>query len=258
MDLVDDEDKKTFIYKEEDLPSEFFASPAGHHHTLPSTSIGREDIQDAVQDSHLATDARSTFGGSQSASASMSASMHRIVEGVERLVESDTYENSPALPEQHAFTQNVSQQRSSRMFDPSTDSIFCEDNFHQRQTPFAPPGLGPPIPGAAALVRDPSSQSYTSRPALPGIPSIWNTALSPDLAEASSPRTPPGLGQQPAYMMPGSVGAPGHHHQPSQEAIATEILYRQSLLNQAPLHSPLSGPSTMSPWMGAKIGRAHV
>jgi hypothetical protein len=35
------------------------------------------------------------FGGSQSASVSMSANMNPIVEGVERLVESDTYENPP-------------------------------------------------------------------------------------------------------------------------------------------------------------------
>ncbi|PLB51862.1 hypothetical protein P170DRAFT_91924 [Aspergillus steynii IBT 23096] len=258
--LVDDEDKKTFIYKEEDLPSQFFASPAGHHHTLPSASIGREDIQQVAQDQdpHHAIDARSTFGGSQSASASMSASMHRIVEGVERLVESDTYENGPALPEHLAFSQNANQHlRSSRMFDLSTDSIFREENFPPRQTPIAPPGLGPPMPGAAALVRDPSSQSYTSRPALPGIPSIWNTALSPDLGEASSPRTPPGLGQRPAHMMPGSVGAPGHRHQPSQEAIANELLFRQSLMNQVPLQSPLSGPGTMSPWMGATNPVSH-
>ncbi|KAH8434630.1 uncharacterized protein LDX57_012272 [Aspergillus melleus] len=256
--LIDDEDKKTFIYKEEDLPSQFLASPAGHQHTLPSASIGREDIQQVAQDPQHATDARSTFGGSQSASASMSASMHRIVEGVERLVESDTYENGPTLPEPLAFSQNASQQqRSSRMFDPSTDSIFREDNFPPRQTPIAPPGLGPPMPAAAALVRDPSSQSYTSRPALPGIPSIWNTALSPDLAEASSPRTPPGLGQRPAHMMPGSVGAPGHHRQPSQEAIANELLFRQSLLNQSPLQNPLSGPGTMSPWMGAANPISH-
>ena len=40
------------------------------------------------------------FGGSQSASASMSANMNRIVEGVERLVESDTYENAPDVPGQ--------------------------------------------------------------------------------------------------------------------------------------------------------------
>lgn len=254
--LVDDEDKKTFIYKEEDLPSQFFASPGGHHHSLPSASIGREDIQQVAQDPHHAIDARSTFGGSQSASASMSASMNRIVEGVERLVESDTYENGPTMPDPLTFSQNVNQPlRSSRMFDPSTESIFREENFPPRQTPIAPPGLGPPMPGAAALVRDPSSQSYTSR-SLPGIPSIWNTA-SPDLGEASSPRTPPGLGHRPAHVMPGSVGAPGHHHQPSQEAIANELLLRQSLMNQTTLQNPLIGSGTMSPWMGAANPVSH-
>ena len=70
--LVDDNDKKSFIYKEEGLPSQFFASPSGHHHTLSSTSIGRDDIQRAVQDSNHIADSRSIYGGSQSASASMS------------------------------------------------------------------------------------------------------------------------------------------------------------------------------------------
>ncbi|THC94333.1 hypothetical protein EYZ11_006172 [Aspergillus tanneri] len=256
--LVDDEDKKTFIYKEEGLPSQFFASPPGHHHTLSSAGIGREDIQQVAQDPRNVADTRSTFGGSQSASASLSASMHRIVEGVERLVESDTYESGPALPEHLTFPQTTIQQpSSSHLFDPSTESIFREDNFHPRQTPIAPPGLGPPIGGAAALVRDPSSRSYTSRPALPAIPSIWNTSLSSEMGITSSPRTPPGLGQHPTHMVPGSTGIPGHH-QSSQDAITNEYLLRQSLMNQTPLQSSLNEPGPISPpWMGASNLEPH-
>nr|XP_001398361.2 hypothetical protein ANI_1_180154 [Aspergillus niger CBS 513.88] len=256
--LVDDEDKKTFIYQEEGLPSQFFASPSGHHHTISSASIERDDIQKAAPDPSHNIDTRSVFGGSQAASASMSASMHRIVEGVERLVESDTYENAPAVPEQLAFARSSNQQRpSSQFFDSSMDSIFQEDLL-PRQTPAAPPGLVPPVTGSAPLVRVSSSHSYTPRPALPGIPSIWNTALSPELGDAPSPRTPPGLGQHyPASMLPGNITSP-NHHLPTQDMIANELMLRQSMINQASRHSPLNGPSTIpSSWMPSPSSTSH-
>ncbi|PYH99463.1 hypothetical protein BO71DRAFT_479525 [Aspergillus ellipticus CBS 707.79] len=257
--LVDDEDKKTFIYKEEGLPSQFFASPSNHHHTLSSASIEREDIQQATQELSHNVDTKSVFGGSQSASASMSASMHRIVEGVERLVESDTYENAPAVPEQLAFPRSSIQRPSSQFFDPSTESIFQEELL-PRQTPAAPPGLAPPMASSASLARGSSSQSYTPLTALPGIPSIWNTALSPELGDAPSPRTPPGLGQQyPAHILGGNIGSPNHHH-PSQDSIANEIMLRQSLINQAQaqMQSSLGAPSPMSsPWMPSPNPTSH-
>ncbi|OJJ68695.1 hypothetical protein ASPBRDRAFT_133555 [Aspergillus brasiliensis CBS 101740] len=256
--LVDDEDKKTFIYQEEGLPSQFFASPSGHHHTISSASIERDDIRKAAPDPSHNVDTRSVFGGSQAASASMSASMHRIVEGVERLVESDTYENAPAVPEQLAFPRSSNQQRpSSQFFDSSVDAIFQEDLL-PRQTPAAPPGLVPPVTGSAPLVRVSSSHSYTPRPALPGIPSIWNTALSPELGDAPSPRTPPGLGQQySASMLPGSIASP-NHHLPSQDMIANELMLRHSMMNQASRHSPLNGPSTIpSSWMPSPHSTSH-
>ncbi|PWY70230.1 hypothetical protein BO70DRAFT_343761 [Aspergillus heteromorphus CBS 117.55] len=256
--LVDDEDKKTFIYKEEGLPSQFFASPSNHHHTLSSASIEREDIQQATQALNHNVDAKSVFGGSQSASASISASMHRIVEGVERLVESDTYENAPAVPEQLTFPRSSSQRPSSQFFDPSTESIFQEELL-PRHTPAAPPGLAPPMARSASLARASSSQSYTPRPALPGIPSIWNTALSPELGDAPSPRTPPGLGQQ--YLTPmlaGAISSPSHHH-PSQDAIVNELMLRQNLINQqAQMQGSLNGPSPMSsPWMPSSNPSSH-
>lgn len=247
--LVDDGDKKTFIYKEEGLPSQFFASPAGHQHTLSSASIGREDIQQVAQDPSYITDSRSVFGGSQSAS--MSASMHRIVEGVERLVESDTYENTPALPEHLTFPRSNQQPTSSHIFNPSTDAIFREESIPARQNPIAPPGFCHPMANAAALARAPSSQSYAPRPSLPGIPSIWNTSLSAEVGDATSPRTPPGLGQHPVQhsgpLMPGSISSPPNHL--SQDSAVNELMLRQSLMHQSQLQSSLSGPSSISTWI---------
>ncbi|KAF9890940.1 hypothetical protein FE257_005197 [Aspergillus nanangensis] len=260
--LIDDEDKKTFIYKEDDLPDQFFASPSGHHHTLSSTSIERDEVQGATQDPRHATDARSVFGGSQAASASMSASMHRIVEGVERLVESDTYENTPPLTEQLVFPQG-GQPTSSQYFDPSTDSIFQEENIQNlqpiahRQTPIAPPGLGPPMPNSVPLARGPSSQCYTPRPALPGLPSIWSTGLSPEIGDSASPRSPPpGLGQHPAHAIPGNMNSPSQH-QLSQDAAVNDLLARQNLLSQSSLQSSLNGPGPMSSFLPPSNPVAH-
>ncbi|KAI9924431.1 hypothetical protein ASPWEDRAFT_23481 [Aspergillus wentii DTO 134E9] len=261
--LVDDEDKKTFIYKEEGLPSQFFASPQGHQHTLPVTSIEREDIQQAARDPSHVADNRSLFGGSQSASASMSANMNRIVEGVERLVESDTYENAPAVPDNLAFLKSSSQMPTPQaaFFDPSANHAFREENIPPRSTPIAPPGLappglGPPVAKAPPLARTPS-QSYTPRPSLPAIPSIWNTAFSSQFGgNSSSPRTPPGLGQQPGSMMPGSISSPVPHS--SQETTVNDLMLRHNLMAQAPLHSSLHGGSSMpSTWMPSPNSPAH-
>ncbi|KAL3446264.1 hypothetical protein BJX65DRAFT_279892 [Aspergillus insuetus] len=243
--LVDDEDKKTFIYKEDGLPSQFFASPSGHHHTLSSASIGREDIQQVRQEA-LNADSRSAFDGSQSASISMSTNMHGIVEGVERLVESDTYENAPLVPDQLGFSAGTDHQQqrpvSAQFFDPATNTA--------RRTPIAPPGLGPPTMTnhSASLNRVPSSHSYTPRPALPGImPSIWNTAFSPEAGDAS-PRTPPGLRPP---MVPGSANSPSYQ-QAAQDVGTNDLMLRQSLLAQSQLEgNPLNGHSPLSPWLAA-------
>ncbi|KAL2814613.1 hypothetical protein BJX63DRAFT_431267 [Aspergillus granulosus] len=243
--LVDDEDKKTFIYKEDGLPSQFFASPSGHHHTLSSASIEREDIQQVRQEA-LNADSRSAFDGSQSASISMSTNMHGIVEGVERLVESDTYENAPLVPDQLGFSRSTNNQQqrsvSAQFFDPAVNAT--------RQTPIAPPGLGPPSMAnhSASLNRIPSSQSYTPRPALPGImPSIWNTAFPQETGDAS-PRTPPGLRP---LMVPRNTNSPGYQ-QAAQDLVANDLMLRQSLLTHGQLESnPLNGNSPISPWLGA-------
>ena len=274
---MDDNDKKTFIYKEEGLPSQFFASPSGHHPTLSSTSIEREDIQRAVHDPNHVADSRSVFGGSQSASASMSANMHRIVEDVEKLVESDTYENVPNVANESTFPS------SSQL---PTPSAFKDEPMIPRNTPIAPPGLGPPIAtnSAAALSRTPSSHAYT--PLIPNLSSIWNTSLPSgregpgggggDLSGLGTPRAPPGLEQTPSSssssnpIYQGSITSsnlrPSQDHQSSSlsSSIAHDLLRQQQQQQQQqqqlmmtrnqhatmnPLNaSPPPMPTPSSPW----------
>lgn len=258
---MDDHEKKSFIYKEEGLPSQFFASPPDHANTLSSTNIEREDIQRAVGVQDPAADSRSVFGGSQSASASMSANMHRIVEDVERLVESDTYENPPGASEQPAFLS------SSKLPTPS-GNLFEPDNrspasFRDRNTPMAPPGLGPLMTNpSATLSHTPSPQPYTTPLlSIPGFQSIWNTGLSSSgsLGGGGAPRPPPGLDQQPSPIYQSNLGSPTTTLQQSQESSSVardllrqqqqqQLLSHQQQQNQYPnLNTPPIPPSS-SPW----------
>ncbi|KAJ9481445.1 hypothetical protein VN97_g12031, partial [Penicillium thymicola] len=141
--LVDSEDKKTFIYQEEGLPPQFYSSPHGQH-ALSAASIEREDIPQTVQHPYSAAEAQSLFGGSQSASASMSANMHEIVEGVERLVDSDTYETPPN--DKFAFMGSGEISTPTHV-PPNVNAYpFREENSPPLSTPIAPPpGLGPPV-----------------------------------------------------------------------------------------------------------------
>lgn len=277
---MDDNDKKTFIYKEEGLPSQFFASPSGHHPTLSSTSIEREDIQRAVHDPNHVADSRSVFGGSQSASASMSANMHRIVEDVEKLVESDTYDNMASVANEPPSFPSSGQL--------PTPSAFKDEHMVPRNTPIAPPGLGPPMAANSApgLARTPSSHAYT--PLIPNLSSIWNTSLpsgrgaaaggggggqgggggSNDLSGLGAPRAPPGLEQTPSSssnpIYQGSITSsnlrPSQDHQSSSisSSIAHDILRQQQqqlmmTRNQYATMNPLNAspppmPTPSSPW----------
>lgn len=259
--LVDDNDKKTFIYKEEGLPSEFFSSPSGQHPTLSSTSIERDDIQRAVQDPSHAADSRSVFGSSQSAS--MSANMHRIVEDVEKLVESDSYENAPNVADEPPFPS------SSQL---PTPTAFRDEPMIPRNTPIAPPGLGPPIGhNAAAMARTPSSHAYT--PLIPNLSSIWNTGLPSgggDLSALGTPRAPPGLEQQSNPIFQGSITSsnlrPSQDHQSSSSSssIARDLLRQQQhqlmmTRNQHAAVNPLNASPPMrspsSPWTSSSPQR---
>lgn len=238
--LINDEEKKTFVYKEEGLPTQIFSSPHGKHHALSSTSVAREEIPPPARDPNGTTESRSTFGGSQSATTSVNADMHRIVEGVERLVESDVGESAAPVPERLSFLDNAGPPTpQARPFELNAPTSFQNNNVRRTGTPIAPPGLYPPvskpiIPGQSL------SQSYNPRPTLPGIPSIWNTAFSPQVADSRIPRAPPGLGQRPVNpIMPMN----GVASLPPQEQIADD-LYRQSLLNSAQFSNAFdqSGP----------------
>ncbi|KAJ5689156.1 hypothetical protein N7462_003548, partial [Penicillium macrosclerotiorum] len=231
--LVDDEDKKTFIYQEDGLPTQIFSSPHGRQNTLTTPNIEREDIPQAAADSNSVAEARSMFGGSQSASASMSANMHRIVEDVERLVESDTYENAPSVPDHFTFMPD-SEDMPTPSIGTSANAYAFTENVQPLGTPIAPPGLRPPVVNAAELLRTSSSQSYTP---LPALPSIWN--ISPALRGSTSPRTPPGLGQpSPMHAMPVD-------RSPSQDQVANDLL-RHSLMGQTQLSGSLDVSGSLS------------
>ncbi|KAL4966820.1 uncharacterized protein BDV14DRAFT_188744 [Aspergillus stella-maris] len=250
IELVDDEDKKTFIYKEDGLPSQFFASPSAHHHSLSAASIDREDIQQVRQEANYQADSRSAFEGSQSASIAMSVNMHGIVEGVERLIESDTYENAPAVSNQLAFSTGMNT-RPARTYDPNPNTTIRNDS-PARHTPLSPPGLGPPTTNYhAALDQLPSSYHlYT-----PGVPNIWNTGnLSPGLRGISSPRTPPGFGpQNQSPMTPRNFSNPSLQYAP-QEAMRDETMLRQNLLAQSQIEgNALNGHGLISPMLAAQM-----
>lgn len=247
---MDDNDKKSFIYKEEGLPSQFFASPSGHHHTLSSTSIEREDIPRAVQDPSHTAESRSAFDGSQ-----ISANMHRLVEDVEKLVESDTCESAPTVPEQPAFLSGSQLPTpSGNLFGSDRDSTFPDDSMPPpRNTPMAPPGLGPPMASNVALARTPSSQSYTPLPSIPNFSNIWNTGLSGDSLSLQGP--PPGLTQQPnpMYGQRNITSPPGLHspQDPSSSAARDLMLRQQQLImaqNQYPNSLNASSGPISSPW----------
>lgn len=243
MALVDSEDKKTFIYQEEDLPSQFYSSPHGRQNALPVASIEREDIPQAGQNAYSAAEAQSLFGGSQSASASMSANMHQIVEGVERLVDSDTYE-TPSNG-QFAFMSSGEISTPTHVSPNVNAYPFRNENSPPLTTPMAPPpGLGPPVINTAEPT---SAQSYTPRPAIPSIPSIWTP-----LRDTAPPRTPPGLGPQHGQRAPLHPMASGNampsERSPSQDQLANELMLRQHLMAQTQFSSSLDVGSMPTPW----------
>lgn len=189
--LIEDNDKKTFIYQEEGLPSQVFASPLAHQDALSSTNLGREDLQQ-ITDSNSAIESKSVYGESQSASASMSANMTRIVEGVERLVESDTCEGVPSMPEYLGlFKGSELSITPARPFGTSTNGPFNDNDGPPLRTVIAPPP-GLPAPMHRAPTSNPqASPSWTLRPVLPGISSIWNTTEGDSSAPGSSLRLDP-------------------------------------------------------------------
>lgn len=179
----------------------------------------------------------------------MSANMHQIVEGVERLVDSDTYENPS--DDQYAFLSPVGEILTPTRVSPNSNSYpFGEPNSPPLGNHIAPPpGLGPPIANGADLLRSSSSQSYNPRPAIPSIPSIWNLGR-----DNASPRTPPGLGPQaqvgqqaPLQPMTAGTGM-SSERLPAQDQLAHEMMLRQHLIAQSQFSNSVDVGSMPTPW----------
>lgn len=158
-----------FVYQEEGLPQ--FSRLSGHHHTLSSTSVEREDIPPEEIGHALVED-----GTSQSASASVSVAMNRMVDA---LVESETADSGPLDDGILSVSPNYLGTR----FDASVgqqDRDRVENGFSTfpAQSPIT--GLDPAL-------------SYSPRPALP---SILNTPFAPQPGDAMSPQTRPATARQ--------------------------------------------------------------
>ncbi|KAH8702501.1 hypothetical protein BGW36DRAFT_290343 [Talaromyces proteolyticus] len=130
VSLVDENERKMFIYNEEGLPSQFYASPQAHQHTMSSTSIQREEIHSAQQSKNM-TDTRSLYDGSQSASLS---NMTHIIANVEKLVD-----EPPPAPQ---FLQPPYDQQSNSAGANLQNTAY---ENHPLQAHMAPPGFGLPI-----------------------------------------------------------------------------------------------------------------
>lgn len=124
----------------------------------------RDEIRN-VQRARNTIEGRSAFGGSQSASISASTNFNRIVEGVEKLVESDTCEAPPAMPQLPEFL---------RPTQPSNNVLY--------QTPMVPPGFGLQAP------RSPTFTPYFSSSSIwgPNPPSLTHDLSSQRLDSTQS------------------------------------------------------------------------
>ncbi|KAJ5908529.1 hypothetical protein N7495_001211 [Penicillium taxi] len=244
--LVDDEEKNIFVYQEEGLPSQFFSSPPGRENTLSAANIEREDIPQPAKNPNSVGEGLSIFGGSQSASASISANMYRIVEDMERLVESDTCEDAPPVSDQFAFMNDPRAMAAPSVHVKSSTNSFPYSDF---AAPMAPPGLGPPVVNAADSLRASAPRSFTPMPTIPSIPSIWNDTSAGPLRNGPSPRTPPGLGQQPPPHATNGSNINVSELSPSQQQIESE-LRQYNLRNQNQLTGSLDANGSMaSSWM---------
>ncbi|EFR00683.1 hypothetical protein MGYG_03688 [Nannizzia gypsea CBS 118893] len=152
--MVNKEDARLFVYKEEGLPqfSSSRSQPRGHGHTLSSTSIDRDEIQKPAPSSSALEDGASISG---------SVSMHRMVDN---LVESEPAESLTDGDNAPSYYATV-------------------DSNHRRS--IVRQGFESAIPGAQGSYH---FQSYSPGPPLP---SIMNTAFAPQPGEAMSPTSRP-------------------------------------------------------------------
>ena len=176
----------TFAYREEGMPSELMASPEGHHATISSTSLDREDISLVKQAN--ANFAKSIINDEASQSASVSISANLVMnEMVDNIVGSEATNDSechkydampfraPPTPPSYSFDDSPvktgGNDTSYGIFGSSTAQDFLND-----------PDYNTPRQ---------ASQQGTPRPLLP---SIYNTVFAPTPDEVSSrPGTAKGL-----------------------------------------------------------------
>ncbi|KAM5444633.1 hypothetical protein MferCBS31731_000087 [Microsporum ferrugineum] len=152
--MVDKEDAKLFVYKEEGLPQ--FSTPRNlahrHGHTLSSTSIDRDEIQQPAPSSSALEDGASISG---------SVSMHRMVDN---LVESEPAESLADIDNNPSYYASL-------------------DSTHRRSI------VRQGFEGTISGTQGPAHvQSYSPGPPLP---SIMNTAFAPQPGEAMSPTSRP-------------------------------------------------------------------
>jgi hypothetical protein len=188
----------------------------------------------------------------------MSANMHQIVDSVERLVDSDTYENPPQ--DHYAFLSPVGEISTPTHVSPNPNSYpFREQNSPPTSTPIAPPpGLGPPVVHMADPFRSSSAQSYTPRPA---IPSFHSHSIWAPLGDNASPRTPPGLGPPGGHQAPLQPMASGNPmpsgYSSSHDQIANETMLRQHLMARSQFSSAMDVGTMPTPWTSSNMSPAQ-
>ncbi|KAK2766014.1 hypothetical protein FQN54_007529 [Arachnomyces sp. PD_36] len=189
--LVDDNGRNLFVYQEEGLPSQLFASPNGHHHSLSSTSVERDDIQQARETRNYAENAgpAADDAASQSASASVSAntSMHRMVDA---LVDSEISDIPPPVAPLPVIQDGYP-------LTPTGHPLEPESNYIDKP-PNAETGLSSNYSTirpsqTPTLAQFPAGVPYSPRP---NLPSIFNSAFAPQPGEAPSPNSRPGTARQ--------------------------------------------------------------
>ncbi|EEH46095.2 uncharacterized protein PADG_02245 [Paracoccidioides brasiliensis Pb18] len=191
--LAENNETKLFVYKEEGLPQ--FSSPSGgHHHSLSSTRIDREDIRPLESNSGVME-----YATSQSASASISFAMNQMVDN---LVESESTESCPPMERtlssstawQNANLNNANANRGT----PQRDSGEPSGNSNDTGT-----GTGTFHP-YSPIIEAEAPKSYSPRPALP---SILNTPFAPQPGEAISPATRPSTAMRQRDQCQHTIGA---------------------------------------------------
>ena len=177
------------MYREEGVPSELLASPAGHPATLASTPVRREEIPYTNGNNHA--DGTSMVADHLSHGMSMGTSAEDMVD---KIVEDDTMDlgSAPGLVEEEIRYNGLAPYNQS-----SLEAAGNETSY----------GTMGSIT-AADLVRQMRSGSTSQASPRPRLPSIYNTAFAPqaDEEDLSGPET-------------AKRNTPSHSQQSSQHSV---------------------------------------